>query len=323
MTSSDDRYLARGPRVGIRHFTAADREEFTTLARQSAELHHPWLYPPVTDDAYDGYLARLQEPAREGFLICEHASGRIAGYLTVNNIVHGAFRCGAIGYGAFAHAAGRGLMGEGLRLVLHHAFGELGLHRLEVNIQPDNRQSIALVRRAGFRLEGFSPDFLFIDGAWRGHQRWAMTSEMLQDGTTGSTRSRDTPQPVVLQRPVPVFRIFDPAKAKEFYVGYLGCAVDWEHRFEPGTPLYTQVSRGGLVLHLSEHHGDATPGSTVYTELSGVRALHAELAAREYPFQRPGLVEDEFGTSLTLTDPFGNRLRFNEPGGAEKEDQRG
>ncbi|UKY53671.1 GNAT family N-acetyltransferase [Streptomyces inhibens] len=179
----NDRYLARGPRVGIRPFTAADREEFTTLARQSAQLHRPWLFPPDTDAAYDTYLLKLQEPLREGFLICELASGRIAGYLTINNIVHGAFRCGAIGYGAFAHAAGRGLMSEGLRLVLHHAFGELGLHRLEVNIQPANELSIALVKRAGFRLEGFSPDFLFIDGAWRDHERWAITSEMVTDGT--------------------------------------------------------------------------------------------------------------------------------------------
>ncbi|MGW8972831.1 GNAT family N-acetyltransferase [Streptomyces platensis] len=177
--TSNDRYLARGPRVGIRHFTAADRAEFTALARESAELHRPWLFPPTTDASYDSYLLRLQEPQREGFLICERADGRIAGYLTINNIVHGAFRCGAIGYGAFAHAAGRGLMSEGLRLVIRHAFTELGLHRLEVNIQPANELSIALVKRAGFRLEGLSPDFLFIDGAWRDHERWAITAEMV------------------------------------------------------------------------------------------------------------------------------------------------
>ncbi|MFF4290295.1 GNAT family N-acetyltransferase [Streptomyces sp. NPDC001633] len=175
------RYLARGPRVGIRPLTAADRDEFTAGARASAELHRPWLYPPTDAATFDAYLLRLQEPQREGFLICELTTGRIAGYLTINNIVHGAFRCGAIGYGAFAHAAGRGLMSEGLRLVLHHAFGALGLHRLEVNIQPENASSLALVRRAGFRREGFSPDFLFIDGAWRDHERWAITSEMVTE----------------------------------------------------------------------------------------------------------------------------------------------
>ncbi|MFE1171139.1 glyoxalase superfamily protein [Streptomyces sp. NPDC058773] len=115
-------------------------------------------------------------------------------------------------------------------------------------------------------------------------------------------------------RTVPIFRIFDVAKAHEFYVGYLGCSVDWEHRFEPGMPLYTQVSRGDLVLHLSEHHGDATPGSALHTELSGVHALHAELTGKNYPYLHPALEHDETGTSLTLTDPFGNRLRFTEAG---------
>ncbi|GGN44660.1 hypothetical protein GCM10012285_27420 [Streptomyces kronopolitis] len=118
---------------------------------------------------------------------------------------------------------------------------------------------------------------------------------------------------IVFHRTVPVFRIFDVAKAHEFYLGYLGCTVDWEHRFEPGMPLYTQVSRGDLVLHLSEHHGDATPGSTVCTELSGVHALHAELAGKDYPYLRPGLERDGRGTTLTLTDPFGNQLRLTEP----------
>ncbi|WP_079063795.1 GNAT family N-acetyltransferase [Streptomyces sp. NRRL F-4489] len=179
--TSTDRYLAQGPRVAIRPFTEDDRAEFTALARQSAELHRPWLFPPDADDAYDAYLARLREPQREGFLICERDSGRIAGYLTINNIVLGAFRCGAIGYGVFAHAAGRGLMSEGLRLVMRYAFGPLGLHRLEANIQPANKESVSLVERAGFRLEGFSPDFLFVDGAWRDHERWAITSEMLQE----------------------------------------------------------------------------------------------------------------------------------------------
>ncbi|MEU9122242.1 glyoxalase superfamily protein [Streptomyces sp. NPDC048506] len=137
-------------------------------------------------------------------------------------------------------------------------------------------------------------------------------------GDAGSARDAGSAQGaagnVVFRRAVPVLRIFDVAKAHEFYVDYLGCTVDWEHRYEPGMPLYTQVSRGNLVLHLSEHHGDATPGSTLHTELTGVRELHAELAAKDYPYLRPGLEHDEIGTCLTLLDPFGNRLRFNEPG---------
>lgn len=118
---------------------------------------------------------------------------------------------------------------------------------------------------------------------------------------------------ITFHHPVPVLRVFDLAKAHEFYVNYLGCTVDWEHRFAAGMPVYTQVSRGPLVLHLSEHHGDGTPGTVVYVELDGVRELHAELAAKDYPYLKPGLEEDEIGLSVTLLDPFGNQLRFNQP----------
>ncbi|WP_327707862.1 GNAT family N-acetyltransferase [Streptomyces sp. NBC_00464] len=183
---SDTTYLAEGPRTAIRPFTHADADEFTARARESRELHRPWLYPPVGPDAYAAYAGVLiEDPTKAGFLVCERhgeaegrTDGAIAGFININNIVIGGFRCGALGYGAFAHATRRGLMSEGLGLVIGHAFGPLGLHRLEANIQPDNTGSIALVRRAGFRLEGLSPDFLFIDGAWRDHERWAITAEM-------------------------------------------------------------------------------------------------------------------------------------------------
>ncbi|MFF8289887.1 GNAT family N-acetyltransferase [Streptomyces sp. NPDC016309] len=171
-------YLAEGPRVGIRHFTPEDAEEFTARARESRDLHRPWLFPPETAEAYDAYARpRIESPATEPFLVCERgAGGAIAGFININNIVRGGFLNGTLGYGAFAHAAGRGLMGEGLGLVVRHAFGPLGLHRLEANIQPGNEASLALVRRAGFRHEGYSPAFLLVDGDWRDHERWAITS---------------------------------------------------------------------------------------------------------------------------------------------------
>jgi uncharacterized glyoxalase superfamily protein PhnB len=116
-------------------------------------------------------------------------------------------------------------------------------------------------------------------------------------------------------RAIPILRIFDEAKAREFYVGFLGFTVDWEHRFEPGLPLYMQVSRGGLVLHLSEHHGDATPGSTVLVQTDeGLEALHAELLAKKYKNARPGLETAPWNAKvMEVGDPFGNRLRFNQP----------
>lgn len=118
---------------------------------------------------------------------------------------------------------------------------------------------------------------------------------------------------VVFERTIPILRIFDVAKAKEFYVDYLGFRVDWEHRFEEFAPIYMQIERDGLTLHLSEHHGDACPGATVFVWMKGIEAFHAELAAKNYRYLRPGIETTFYGTrSLETTDPFGNRIRFNE-----------
>ena len=183
MPHTTSRYLAEGPRVGIRHFTYDDGAEFTERARESKDLHQPWLFPPASGDAYTAYARRLiQDPTKAGFLVCEVDGGGIAGFININNIVEGGFQCGALGYGAFAHAVGRGLMREGMNLVVSHAFGPMRLHRLEINAQPGNAGSIGLARSCGFRLEGLSPNMIYIDGAWRDHERWAITAEMLASG---------------------------------------------------------------------------------------------------------------------------------------------
>jgi catechol 2,3-dioxygenase-like lactoylglutathione lyase family enzyme len=112
---------------------------------------------------------------------------------------------------------------------------------------------------------------------------------------------------------VPLFRVFDLAKAKAFYVNYLGFSLDWEHRFDERAPAYLQVSRDGLTLHLTEHHGDCCPGSTVFVRVTGLRAYHAEVTAKGYGFMRPW-IESTFHNSIQMqvTDPFGNRIRFDE-----------
>jgi hypothetical protein len=88
---------------------------------------------------------------------------------------------------------------------------------------------------------------------------------------------------------IPILRIFDIAKADEFYLGYLGFRVDWDHRFDDNAPLYRQISRGDLILHLSEHHGDGSPGARLRVTMRGGDALHKELAAKDYRYMRPGL----------------------------------
>lgn len=115
-----------------------------------------------------------------------------------------------------------------------------------------------------------------------------------------------------LRAPIPVMRIFDVPKARAFYVDYLGFAWDWEHRFEADLPLYAQVSRGPCRLHLSEHHGDGSPGIVCFVPVADIDALHAELATRDYPYLRPGIENVGWGRQMQLTDPFGNRLRFCE-----------
>jgi catechol 2,3-dioxygenase-like lactoylglutathione lyase family enzyme len=95
--------------------------------------------------------------------------------------------------------------------------------------------------------------------------------------------------PIEFKHTTPILRIFDEAKAKEFYVGFLGFKIDWEHRFEDDMPLYMQVSRGDLVLHLSEHHGDASPGSTIFVITTGRDEFHRELTEKKYKYYRPGI----------------------------------
>jgi uncharacterized glyoxalase superfamily protein PhnB len=113
---------------------------------------------------------------------------------------------------------------------------------------------------------------------------------------------------------VPILRIFDIAKADEFYQGFLGFSVDWDHRFDPGAPLYRQVSRGDLVLHLSEHHGDGCPGARICVTMQGVEAFHQEISSKGYRYMRPGLEKTPWGTLETgVIDPFGNLIRFSQP----------
>jgi len=118
---------------------------------------------------------------------------------------------------------------------------------------------------------------------------------------------------VEFQRVIPILRIFDVQKALEFYIDFLGCTIDWQHGEGEDAPRYLQISRGELRLHLSEHHGDASPGARTYLEATGLVELHAELTAKRYRYNRPGLETTPWGTrALEVTDPFGNRLTFNE-----------
>ena len=114
-------------------------------------------------------------------------------------------------------------------------------------------------------------------------------------------------------RAIPVLRIFDRAKAKEFYLDFLGFRLEWQHRFADGAPVYLQIARGDLVLHLSEHHGDGSPGAVVYVRTTGLADFHREITAKDYPFMRPGIERTPWRSMLMeFADPFHNRLRVDE-----------
>jgi ribosomal-protein-alanine N-acetyltransferase len=156
------------------------------MNRRSKKLQRPWVYPPIDESSWERYIQRLEDEHHDGFLVCLRNTGAIVGVINFSEIVRGIFQSAYLGYYAGARHAGQGYMTEGLGLVLRVEFSKLKLHRLEANIQPENRRSIALVRRLGFRKEGFSPRYLKIGGRWRDHERWAITAEEWRHGNVES-----------------------------------------------------------------------------------------------------------------------------------------
>ncbi|MFI8339407.1 GNAT family N-acetyltransferase [Streptomyces sp. NPDC085639] len=163
-------------RVELCPLTLADQDEFCALVRASAELHRPWMQLPATEAEFGDWMRRFDDGANQGFLVRVRETGAAAGMVNINSIIRGRYQGASLGYAAFAPSAGQGYMTEGLTATLGYAFTGLRLHRLEANIQPANKASLALVRRLGFRYEGLSPEYLYIDGGWRDHERWAVTA---------------------------------------------------------------------------------------------------------------------------------------------------
>jgi ribosomal-protein-alanine N-acetyltransferase len=174
-----------GPRVLLCAPSPRHEKEFLEAARRSRALHRHFADPPRTSEAFRALLHRARRPSCASHLVLDARSRALVGVVNLNEIVRGSFRCAYLGYYAFHPHSGRGYMSAGLELVLQRAFRELGLHRVEANIQPDNERSIALVERFGFRREGFSPRYLKIRGRWRDHERWAL----LREEHAGTARS--------------------------------------------------------------------------------------------------------------------------------------
>jgi ribosomal-protein-alanine N-acetyltransferase len=179
--------MTGGTTIELRAPAARDRAEFTAAMRSSRPLHHPWLAAPVSDEAFAGLLRRNRDDRFVTLLACRRADGAIVGYFNISEIVRGPFQSAYLSYAAVSLHARQGYMTQGLELVLRHAFTQLGLHRLEANIQPANAASIALVARCRFAREGLSERYLKVGGRWRDHERWAIRSEQWR--ARGATRA--------------------------------------------------------------------------------------------------------------------------------------
>jgi len=165
--------------VQIHRVIRADAAELISANLASKDYHQPWATPFTDQAGFDDWFARGLTGPNVGLVAREIASNRVVGVINVNEIVAGAFQSAYLGYYGMLNLARTGLMTEALRATVGYAFNELGLHRLEANIQPGNTASIALARRLGFTQEGFSPRYLRVNGEWRDHERWALLSDVV------------------------------------------------------------------------------------------------------------------------------------------------
>jgi len=157
--------------------TSADAADLIAANVASQAHHLPWVTSFTDQAGFDTWFARGRTGPNVGLVAREAASNQVVGIINLNEIVMGAFRSAYLGYYGMLTFARTGLMTEALRAAVNYAFNDLGLHRLEANIQPDNLASIALARRLGFKQEGFSPRYLRINGEWRDHERWALLAD--------------------------------------------------------------------------------------------------------------------------------------------------
>jgi ribosomal-protein-alanine N-acetyltransferase len=164
----------QGYRTHIQTPEAADEQAFLAAMQESIGLHYPWVSAPKNHVGWLRYMKRLKRDNEAGFLVKRIQDGVICGVINLNVITYEALCSAYVSYFGVAGQAEKGYMKEGMLQVIRHAFTELGLHRLEANIQPGNLASIAMAQSTGFQYEGFSPRLLKINGEWCDHERWAV-----------------------------------------------------------------------------------------------------------------------------------------------------
>jgi [ribosomal protein S5]-alanine N-acetyltransferase len=163
--------------IQLKTVSQSDAEDLIQCNIENRDFHRPWVEPFTDEVGFREYLSGLGLGDKVGLIAREEASGDVVGVLNLSQIFHKSFQNAYLGYYGMKACAGRGLMTEAVRLTVAYGFGGLALHRIEANIQPDNHSSVALVRRVGFRKEGFSPRYLKVGGTWRDHERWALLAD--------------------------------------------------------------------------------------------------------------------------------------------------
>lgn len=161
----------------LHRVSMADKDELVAANAANAAYHAPWVSPFSDDESFDVWFARMITGPHISLVAREPQTREAVGIVNLNEIVMGAFRSCFVGYYGYERWAHQGWMTAALRSAVRFAFQELGLHRIEANIQPDNLASARLAARAGFRKEGSSPRYLFVNSAWRDHDHWVILNE--------------------------------------------------------------------------------------------------------------------------------------------------
>jgi ribosomal-protein-alanine N-acetyltransferase len=169
--------IEAGKVVYLRKPRATDKEELLELTRVSKSIHHPWITVPAGEEEFEQFLRDSRRHDSKAFLVCNLEDKSIAGVLIIKNVLRDDFQSGNVQFYVGRDSAGKGYMTEGLSLLLRYAKRRLKLHRLDANIQQQNKQAIALVMRCGFKMEGYSKRFKKVGGRWRDHERWAILLE--------------------------------------------------------------------------------------------------------------------------------------------------
>lgn len=165
------------PRVYLRELHDSDFDELSKLFAASRTHLRGYAATSFDRKRFDDMLAAARLDSTEAMLICLKANDIVVGQITLSQIFRKSFQSAYLGYQLFSGFTGCGYMTEGVRSMLKSAFTEFGLHRVEANVQPENKPSIAVLKRNGFTKEGFSRRYLKIGGRWRDHERWAIIKE--------------------------------------------------------------------------------------------------------------------------------------------------